>query len=477
MSETATSTRVHAFTDDALGRDDATGVAERIRSGEISAREAVDAAIERVASMGELGAVAHTDDRRARRRADALGVGGRGVFHGVPTAVKENIYAAGFPLTMGSPAVPVRAQDHDGAVATQLLSTGAVPVVSTTCPPFGWTATTERPGGLATRNPWDRRYSSGGSSGGTAALVASGALPFAHGNDGGGSIRIPAAACGLVGLKATRGRMAADPSTKDMPINIVVDGVLTRTVRDTARYLAAAEEHRAPKALERVGLIEGPGERRVRVGVLIDSPLAPATDRETAVAVRGVADLLSTLGHDVGEHDLGVPAAFKEDFLHYWSMLAFGIHRRGRAMFGPEFDTAALDPFTLGLSRHFVRHLPRLPLTLARVAAAGAAYDRRFGDVDVMLTPVLTHTTPPIGYLAADLDFETHLERVSAYVGFTPLHNVTGAPAISLPMGRTADGRPIGVMIQARRGADRTLLELAFELEAAAPFARIDEEP
>lgn len=466
-------TRVHAIADDALGTDDATGVAERIRAGEISPREAVDAAVERVRAVEELGAVAEWDDERARRRADALGPGGSGVFHGVPCGIKENIAASGLPLRMGSEAVPDTRRTHDGGPATQLLATGAVPVVQTTCPPFGWTATTERIADV-TRNPWHTGYSSGGSSGGTAALVAAGALPFAHGNDGGGSIRIPAAACGLVGLKATKGRFAGDVTTEKMPVQIVVDGVLTRTVRDTARYLAAAESQRAPKGWDPVGLVEGPTERRLRVGVVIDSPLAPATDDETAAAVRATAELLAGLGHGVDDDYVpAVPKAFKADFLHYWSMLAFGIHRDGRRMFGPDFDTSRLDPFTLGLSRYFVRHLYRLPMTLTRVAAAGAVYDRQLGDVDVVLSPVLTHTTPEIGYLAADLDFETHLERVSGYVGFTPLHNVTGAPAISLPMGRTADGRPIGVLLQARRGQDRMLLELAYELEAAAPFARI----
>ncbi|WP_201465208.1 amidase [Janibacter melonis] len=470
----ATQTRVHAFADDALRDDDATGVAARVRSGEISPREAVDAAIARILSVEVLGAVAEWDDERARRRADAIGAGGPGAFHGVPTAIKENVVAAGLPLRMGSDAVPERRSSRDGDVATQLLSTGAVPVVQTTCPPFGWTATTERITDV-TRNPWDTTLSSGGSSGGAAALVASGALPFAHGNDGGGSIRIPAAACGLVGLKTTRGRLAGDETTKGMPVPIVVDGVLTRTVRDTARYLAAAERHRPPRSLEPVGLVEEPVERRLRVGVLVDSPLAPATDAPTAAAVRATGELLAGLGHDVEDYDAAVPLRFKEDFLHYWSMLAFGIHRNGPRMFGAGFDRDRLDPFTLGLSRRFARKIWQTPYTLARVAAAGAVYDRTFGDVDVVVSPVLTHTTPPIGYLAADLDFETHLERVSAYVGFTPLHNVTGAPAISLPLGSTEDGTPVGVMVQARRGADRLLLELALELEAARPFARIQD--
>ena len=471
---TQTQERVHAIADDALGTDDATAVAARIRAGEISPREAVEAAVARVRSVEALGAVTVWDDERALRRADALGTGGAGAFHGVPCAIKENVLAAGLPIRMGSEAVPDTLVTKDGGVATQLLATGALPVVQTACPPFGWTATTERVGPLNTLNPWHTGFSAGGSSGGTAALVAAGALPFGHGNDGGGSIRIPAAACGLVGLKATRGRFAADSTTTRMPVKIVVDGVLTRTVRDTARYLAAAEAQQPAKGWERVGLVEGPGERRLRVGVLVDSPLAPATDDETAVAVRQTADLLATLGHRIDDsYSPAVPAAFKEDFLHYWSMLAFAIHRDGPRMFGPAFDRSRLDPFTLGLSRYFARRAYRFPYTLARTAAAGAVYDRTLGDVDVVLTPVLTHTTPQIGYLAADLDFETHLERVSAYVGFTPLHNVTGAPAISLPLGRTSDGRPIGVMIQARRGQDRMLLELAHELEAAAPFARV----
>ena len=466
--------RVHAIADDALGSDDATGVAERIRAGEISPHEAVAAAIDRVRAVEQLGAVAAWDDERALRRAEGLGAAGSGAFHGVPCGIKENVLTAGLPIRMGSQAVPPTLVEHDGGVATQLLATGAVPVVQTTCPPFGWTATTERVGPLPTRNPWHTGYSSGGSSGGTAALVAAGALPFAHGNDGGGSIRIPAAACGLVGLKATRGRFAEDSTTKRMPVKIVVDGVLTRSVRDTARYLAAAETQQAPKGWDPVGLVEGPGERRLRVGFLIDSPLAPATDAETSAAVRATVELLASLGHRVDDtYEPAVPKSFKADFLHYWSMLAFAIHRDGPRMFGKDFDRAKLDPFTLGLSSYFAKRLYRFPYTVARTAGAGAMYDRKFGDVDVVVTPVLTHTTPEIGYLAAELDFETHLERVSAYVGFTPLHNVTGAPAISLPMGRTADGRPIGVMIQARRGDDRTLLELAYELEAAATFARV----
>ena len=470
------SRRVSAYRDDALGSLDATGVAEEIRAGRISATEAVEAAIARVAAVDpELGATAVLDTDRARERAAAIapdpgGAGAQAPFAGVPTAFKDNVHVAGLPVRMGSDALPDRPATEDGAFVRQYLSTGVVPVATTTCPPFGWTATTERPGGRITRNPWATGYSSGGSSGGSAALVASGALPIAHGNDGGGSIRIPAAACGLVGLKVSRGRLQGDPSTDQTPIPIVVNGVLTRTVRDTAAFVAAAERHQPARKLPPVGLVEGPSSRRRRIGVMIDSPLVPPTDSQTREAVEGAARLLDGLGHDVTDVEVPVPSFFKTDFEDYWGLLALASAKQGRRVYGEGFDAAQLDPFTLGLAKRATKRLYRAPLYLARLAAVGPVAQRNFPAVDVILTPTLAHTTPRIGYLSGDLDFETHFARLPDYVGFTPLHNASGQPSISLPLGHTDDGRPIGVMLSARRGQERLLLELAFELEAAAPL-------
>lgn len=467
-------TRVHAFTDDALGDLDGTGVAERIRSGEISSAEAVEAAIARVERLQPVLNGLEVDDYdRARRRA------GRpshpGAFGGVPTLTKDNIAVAGMPMTMGSKAVPRTPGTVDGGFTKQLLSLGVIPVGSTTTPPFGWTATTEKVDGDATRNPWHTGYSSGGSSGGSAAFVAAGAVPFAHGNDGGGSIRIPAAACGLVGLKPSRGRTLPDPKTKDMPIDIVSNGILTRSVRDVAGFFAAMEREYRNPALQPVGQVEGPGARRLRLGIALDSPFAPPSDTDTRTSVEEAGRLLASLGHDVEPYEPQVPRSFKTDFEDYWSLLGLAIHRSGRRQFGPDFDPSRLDPLTLGLSARFARRAYRAPLLLARLAASARHYERTFGDVDAVVTPVLAHTTPEIGYLSGDLPFEEHFPRLVAYAAFTPLHNATGAPAISLPLGRTADGRPVGVMISARRGQERLLLELAYELEEAAPFARIQD--
>ncbi len=471
------SRRVSAFTDDALGTLDATGVAEEIRAGRISAEEAVDAAIARVESVDAvLGATMERDFERARRRAAHVPTGTSAPFAGVPSATKDNVHVAGLPMTMGSDALPTAPVAQDGPFVQQFLSTGVVPVATTATPPFGWTATTERPDGRATRNPWATGYSSGGSSGGASALVASGALPIAHGNDGGGSIRIPAAACGLVGLKASRGRLLGDPTTDRTPIAIVVNGVLTRSVRDTANFMAAAERHQPAAKLPPIGLVEGPGARRLRVGMMVDSPLIGPSDAPTRAAVEAAGALLTRLGHDV-ETDLTlpIPQFFKTDFEDYWGLLAHASVVQGRSLFGKDFDPSRLDKFTLGLSARTKRRLVRAPLYLARLAAAGKVSERLFPrHLDLVLTPTLSHTTPRIGYLSGDLDFQTHMDRLTQYVGFTPLHNANGQPSISLPLGRTEDGRPIGVMFSARRGQERLLLELAFELEAAAPFARVD---
>lgn len=470
------SRRVSAFTDDALGDLDATGVAAEIRAGRITAGEAVEAAIARVAAVDpELGATTVDDFDRARDRAAHLPTGTSAPFAGVPTAIKDNVPVAGLPMSAGSEALSTAPKTVDAPFVRQFLSTGLIPVATTTCPPFGWTATTERPRGLVTRNPWGTGYSSGGSSGGSAALVASGALPIAHGNDGGGSIRIPAAACGLVGLKVSRGRLLGDPATDKAPVKIVVNGVLSRTVRDTAGFIAAAERFQPSGKLPPIGLVEGPGARRLRIGMMVDSPLVPPTDSQTREAVEAAGRLLEGLGHTVDpDARVRVPGFFKTDFEDYWGLLALSSAMQGASIYGEGFDASRIDPFTRGLAARARKRLHRLPLAIARLGLTGPGAEKLFPEAaDLILTPTVAHTTPRIGYLSGDLDFDTHFDRLPPYVGFTPLHNASGQPAISLPLGRTDDGRPIGVMFSARRGQERLLLELAYELEAAAPFARL----
>ncbi|KAA0919171.1 amidase [Dietzia sp. ANT_WB102] len=467
--------RLHAYRDDALGYDDATALAAQVRNREVSPTELVEAAIERCEQLDPtLGALVYTDFDRARD--DARKYAGSHMstpLGGVPSAFKDAVRVEGAPMRLGSPAVPDSRALLDGEYARAFRATGLIPVGITAMPPFGWTAATERQGGLVTRNPWNTARTSGGSSGGSAALVAAGALPIAHANDGGGSVRIPAAVTGLVGFKPSRGRHADETFTHRMPIPIVSQSVVSRSVRDTATFLTAVEASHRPVGVPPVGPVAAAPSRRLRIGMVEQSPAGGATDAATLAVLRKTAGRLADLGHEVVPTDAPVPSGFRDDFIAYWGLLALSTSASGRSLFGPAFDADQLDPFTVGLARMARRNLPSLPLHMLRLAWARRQYDAKFGDFDVYINPVVAHETPEVGYLDAELPFETHLERVSSWVTFTPLQNIAGSPAVSLPAGQAPDGMPIGVHFSARRGQDRLLLELASEYEAAYPFARI----
>jgi amidase len=468
------SSRVHAFTDDALGDLDAVGVAASIRAGDISAREAAEAAIARAERVDPvLNALVVRDFDRALDQASSPGPG---VFSGVPSVIKDNTDVAGLPTRHGSEAVPARDATADAEFTTQFRSTGLGVLGKSTMPEFGFNASTEFEHLPPTRNPWNPEFSAGASSGGSAALVASGVVPIAHANDGGGSIRIPAAACGLVGLKPTRGRTAEMAEAAQLPVNILSNGVVTRTVRDTAHFLAAAETFEPAAGLPPIGLVEGPSERRLRVGLILDSVRA-VTDDETRAAVQDTATLLEKLGHTIVEVPLEVTEKFIADFTHYWALLGFSSHHFGKRTIGPGFDKSRTDPLTRYLARRFVRQAWRTPSAIRGLKRSEAIYRQSFAahGVDVHLTPTLAHTTPRLGYLSPTVEFPEMFDRLVRYAAFTPLHNVAGAPAVSLPLGRTPDGMPIGVHLCGLHGDERTLLEVAYELEDARPFARIQD--
>jgi amidase len=464
--------RVHVFTDDALGERDATGVADAIRRGEISAGEAVDAAIARAERLCDhIDAVAFADYDAARDRAVRGAAGAP--FGGVPTFVKDNVDVRGLPTNHGTKAYAARPATDNDPIASQFLAQGVIALGKSKLPEFGFNASTEYAVGDATVNPWNTAYSAGASSGGSAALVASGVVPIAHANDGGGSIRIPAAVCGLVGLKPTRGRVLSSKTSRSLPLKIVSDGVLTRSVRDTAVFLGAAERYRLHPALPAVGFVERPARTRLRIGVVLDSPTGHATDDETRAAVDQTGKLLGDLGHDVSDAGSPVPEQFVDDFVLYWGLLAFVVSSTGRWALSRDFDRARMDNLSIGLRRMFGRRVTRLPQALYRLRRTAEAYERAFAHYDVIVSPVLSHTTPLLGHLSPQQPFDEHLDRLRRYVGFTPLNNAAGAPAMSLPLGETSRGLPIGVHFSAATGAERRLLGLAYEIEEARPFRRI----
>ena len=308
-----------------------------------------------------------------------------------------------------------------------------------------------------TRNPWDPAYSPGASSGGAAALVASGVVPIAHANDGGGSIRIPAACCGLVGLKPTRARHATNAHDRILPVQIISEGVVSRSVRDTARFWAGVEMLAPAKGLPRIGNVTGPGTGRLRIGLLTDSVNGAVTDDETRATVLATAELLESLGHRVEPIELTIGAEFEHDFTQYWALLAFMLERFTKQIYGVPADRSKLDGFTRGLARHFRSQVSHTPGALRRLRRAKALYAEAFETTDAVLSPVLVRTTPELGYLSPTVPFEQLLERLRNYAAITPLNNVTGAPAISLPMGATSAGLPIGIQLAGAHGAERTL--------------------
>ena len=446
------------FGDDAIGDLDTVGLIEALASGGVSPTELRDASLARAnAARVPLNAVVTMVDDPAIAS---------GPFNGIPTFVKDNEDIAGLPTSHGSRATSRNPKTVTSAFAEQYQRLGFTVLGKSTLPEFGLTATTEPLATGPTRNPWNPDHSSGGSSGGSASLVAAGVVPIAHANDGGGSIRIPAACCGLVGLKPSRGRLISAPELERMPVAIAVQGVVTRTVRDTAAFYREIE--RLHPTLAPIGNVVGPGRQRLRIAVVDEGMAGLPVDPEVQATVRHTADLCSDLGHDVEFIPFPFDEQFGRDFLRYWAGVAFAIQVGGKQAFDPEFDKTKLEPFTYELSGLFKHIAVRMPAALRRLRAFPATYAAAFVDFDVMLSPVLSHPAPEIGYLGAEADPHDHLVRLLRYASFTAIHNVSGAPAISLPIGESASGLPIGVQAAAPYGHEANLLELAYELESAA---------
>ncbi len=463
--------RVSAFGADGLGAYDAFALAELVAAGTVSPDELSRAALARLAAVdADLNAVVvlaapprHADDG--------------GALHGVPTFVKDNTDLRGMPTNHGCAAYVAKPARSDGAYARQFLSTGLTVLGKSRMPEFGFNASTEFMTDPPTRNPWHTDYSVGASSGGAAALVASGVVPIAHANDGGGSIRIPAAVTGLVGLKPSRHRHLDGEQARHLPINMISEGVLTRTVRDTAAFLAAAEDHWRNPALPPIGLVCGPAERRLRIGLVLESVNDVTIDAQTRAAVERTAAVLEKAGHVVEPIELPFTEQFAADFVQYWGLLAALASGTGRVLLDRHFDADRLDGLTKGLRAFHRRNLHRTPGALYRLRGAAKAYARMFERHELVLSPVLAHVTPKLGHLSPTVPFDELIHRLAHYDSFAPLNNITGTPAISLPAGLADEGVPLGIQLSAAYGDERTLIETAFLLEQEQPFPRIQDAP
>jgi amidase len=305
--------------------------------------------------------------------------------------------------------------------------------------------------------------------------VAAGVVPVAHGTDGGGSIRIPASCCGLFGLKPSRARMIGTRGERTIA-DFAVEHVLSRSVRDSAAILALTEDSGPDARYPAVGLIGGPAKRRLRVGLLIENTNGHAPQPEVLAAARDAGKLLEALGHHVDEAHWPMDGQqFIQDFLLFWAAIAARIVEPMTRATGAAASPEIFEPFTLGLVEMAKKAPPEaLPQVMQRLQANALAYDTWFPahQFDVVLSPVLSSPAPYLGEIGPSVAFDTLMPRLMEYVGYTPIHNIAGAPAMSVPLYWTEQNLPVGVMFAARAGQERMLLELAYELEAARPWAQ-----
>jgi amidase len=462
-------------------RYDASGLARLVRRREVSPRELVEEAIARIERHNPtLNAVVYKAYDEARATADKPLPDGP--FKGVPFLIKDiNLHVAGWPMTNGSAFLGNYRSTEDAELTRRYRAAGVVLLGKTNTPEFGIPGTTEGRHLGVCRNPWNPEHSSGGSSGGAAAAVASGMVPFAHGSDGLGSIRIPAAQCGLVGVKPTQYRNPGGPDDRARAHGLVVDHVLTRTVRDSAAMLdwTGTPEDDAPyapppkKRPYTDEIATPPGRLRIAFSseTALEIPLHP----DVQAVFSSTVETLEQLGHTLIEKtSLGVDwrSLYRAQAAVSGAMFAASIDEWAQAQ-GHEPREDELEPLAwagyrsgkalsatqIGAGLQTLRIMSRRILSLWR-------------EFDVLLTPVTITPAPPIGYLdPVNVEPREFNRRQGRVFSFTPPFNMTGQPSFSLPLGLSSDSLPIGMMFTGRYADEATLFRLAAQLEAARPWS------
>lgn len=470
---------------DDLSKLDATAQAKLVSSGQASPSELVDAAIDRIERVNpELNAVITPLFERAR--SEAAGSLPAGPFRGVPFLLKDlSCHSAGDPFHEGMSFLKGRGwtEPEDTALAARFRAAGLVVLGKTNTPELGILPTTEPLAYGPTRNPWDVTRSTGGSSGGSAAAVAAGLVPLAHANDGGGSIRIPASECGLVGLKPSRGRVSQGPEFGDVMGGLTCEHVVTRSVRDSAAVLDAThgmepgDPFTAPTParpfLQEVGADPG----SLRIGVMTVAPMGSVSVHADCVeATEAAGRLLESLGHQVeASHPKALDDAdYTGHFITNWAAgAAWNLDYWSRRT-GTPITKADVEPLTwaladLGRSSSAPEWLRAREWLQVNSREVASWWTKGF---DLLLTPTIAEPPPPLGTFDSPPDNPLHgLFRAAELVPFTPPFNVSGQPAISLPLHWNRDGLPIGVQLVAAFGCEDLLLRVAAQLERAQPWS------
>lgn len=464
---------------------DASAQAELVARREVTPRELVEAAIERIERDDpKVNALTYRWFDDALRRADDPSLP-MGPFRGVPFLLKD-LYAAeaGKPLSNGNKAFKAAGfvSDHDTELVSRYKAAGLVTLGRTNSPELGSVPVTEPEAWGPTRNPWDLSRTSGGSSGGAAAAVASGMVPIAHASDGGGSIRIPAACCGLVGLKTSQGRITMAPSRDES--NLGVEHCVSRTVRDTARLLDAThgpgigDTVIAPAPVRPYSTDVGADPGKLRIGLLDHSPRGFAVHQECVTGVQAVGRLLESLGHHV---EPGWPAVLADQsqgraFSAIWSTNMGMSLRRFADALGREITVDDVEAMNWAQAR-FAESVSGVDYAAALAAATSfrrAIQSWWTEGWDLLLTPTLSEPPIAVGEIRNDPDRPmAPLARAGEWVTFTSQFNMSGQPAISLPLHRTATGLPVGIQLVAAYGREDLLIRVASQLEAAAPWAHL----
>lgn len=457
---------------------DALGLANLVANGEVSALELVDEAITRTEAVnGQLNAVITPMFEHARKQAQMPL--GKGPFAGVPFLMKDFVAeVAGVPFYEGSDFLEGYIPQQDSELYERFCRAGLITIGKTNLPEFAIGTTTEPRRFGATHNPWDPTRTPGGSSGGAGAAVAAQVVPMAHGNDVGGSIRIPASCCGLVGLKPTRGRTTLAPHYGDIISGYFVEHALTRTVRDSAALLDAIHGPGVGEPFEipppaRPYLEETTrASDRLKIGFSSVTPLGDPLDQQCEQAVRETAALCEALGHTV------VEASPSYDALAFWtryttvlaSGVAWAVADWARRL-GKDLNEQSFEPFVWAFTeRGRALSAPEYLLALQDVQSHIRDISRFYIDYDLWLTPTLGQPPVELGTLVYQDDPFELRRRMAKFSPYTYIANATGQPAISLPLHWTAEGLPVGLHFTARHNAEDVLIRLASELEEAKPW-------
>lgn len=457
----------------------ASELAALIRSGELSALELAATSLRRIDERQlTLNAFTHVAHESALAAAERIGPGDPRPFAGVPIAIKDNRPVAGMPLTMCSDLFGDFVAQHDAFCVRRLREAGFVIVGKTALPEMGILPTTESRRFGPTHNPWAHGRTPGGSSGGSGAAVADGMVPLGHGNDGGGSTRIPAACCGLVGLKAARGRVSVGPDGGQS--FLVSDGVLTRTVADTAALLDVMAGYEpgdatwAPPPPAPFAELAARPPARLRIGLALNTPLEDTIlDPACETAARDAARLLESLGHHVEEivppwSGLDLLSDFTGAFGPAVSMTTL----IGGRLSGHEPTEDDVEPLTWALWES-ARSQDTLSLLAAqrRLESVARSLVVFLAPYHAVLTPALAQRPLMIGEVhGRGPDPWDHYQRSGAFTPYTAIVNVTGQPAISLPLFHGDDGLPTGIQLIGPPAREDLILQLATELEQACPW-------